>query len=58
MIITMKPSKIQKIKKILQAGGAFFTALGGLMMGILSILKIFYPDPTPQPTPVTSTILK
>lgn len=44
----MKPTTIQKIKKILSAGGAFFTALGGLMMGILSLIKIFYPDPQPQ----------
>lgn len=52
----MKTITIQKTKKVLATGGALFTALGGLLLGINSIIKVFYPDPPTNTTsPITPT---
>ena len=52
----MKTITIQKTKKVLATGGALFTALGGLLLGINSIIKVFYPDPPTNTTSSTTPI--
>lgn len=44
----MKTEKIVKIKKYLQGIGAFASAVSGVSLGLLALLRVFYPDPPQQ----------
>lgn len=46
-----KKSTPEKIKTVLQAVGAFSTAVSGISLGILALMRVFYPDPKPQQNP-------
>lgn len=51
----MKTETATKIKSFLQSTGAIASAIAGVSMGILAIIRVFYPDPKPITTPTQST---
>ena len=44
----MKKLTSENTKKFLQGLGAFAGAVSGISLGLLSLLRVFYPDPKPQ----------
>lgn len=49
----MTNEKATKIKNFLQSTGALAGAISGVAMGLLALMRVFYPDPKQNTTGTT-----
>lgn len=47
---TTKEQRVQKVKNFLQSTGAIAGAISGVAVGLLALIRVFYPDPKPTDT--------
>ena len=52
----MTNEKATKIKNFLQSTGAFAGAVSGVAMGLLALMRVFYPDPKQTTTTGTTGV--
>lgn len=51
----MSDKTATSIKTFLQGAGALATAISGICLGMLAIMRVFYPDPKPETTQTQTT---